>query len=297
MSTQAPLGDVSDTARWVAYFRGLESERPDALFHDAYARRLAGERGRAIAYSLPKGALPWSVAVRTRIFDDMILDAVRDDRIRVVMNLAAGLDARPYRLALPTHLRWIEVDLRELIAWKSASLEGDRSVCALERVSLDLTDRAKRQELFARVKAEAANAGDARVLVLTEGLLVYLDERDVASLADDLHRFFPMGVWLLENVTPSALARQRKIWNKTLRPVNAEHKFAPERGLEFYRPHGWVPRETRSLLDEAQRLGREMRVVTWIRRVEALLPSLKGIYAQRQAKFHDALVCARMEGT
>jgi methyltransferase (TIGR00027 family) len=296
LSAQAPLGDVSDTARWVAYFRGLESERPDALFHDAYALRLAGERGRTIANRLPKGALSWSVAVRTRIFDDMILDAVLNEGIGVVLNLAAGLDARPYRLPLPAHLRWIEVDLDELIARKSAALEGDRSACALERVSLDLTDRASRQELFARVKAETADARDPRVLVLTEGLLVYLDECDVASLADDLHRFFPTGAWLLENVSPSVLARQRKMWNKTLGPVNAEHKFAPERGLDFYRPHGWVPRETRSLLDEAQRLRREMRVVTWIRRVEALFPSLKGIYARRQAKFRDALVCARMEG-
>ncbi len=28
--TTAPIADVSDTARWVAYFRALESERTDA---------------------------------------------------------------------------------------------------------------------------------------------------------------------------------------------------------------------------------------------------------------------------
>ena len=100
LSAGAPLGDVSDTARWVAYFRALESARPDALFRDPLARRLAGDRGRAIAETLPIGPLSWSLAVRTRVFDELILDAVHGG-VRVVLNLAAGLDARPYRLPPP----------------------------------------------------------------------------------------------------------------------------------------------------------------------------------------------------
>jgi O-methyltransferase involved in polyketide biosynthesis len=40
-----PIENVSDTARWVAMYRALESDRPDAHFHDPYARLLAGERG------------------------------------------------------------------------------------------------------------------------------------------------------------------------------------------------------------------------------------------------------------
>jgi O-methyltransferase involved in polyketide biosynthesis len=39
------IASISDTARWVAIYRAMEFERPDALFHDPYARRLAGERG------------------------------------------------------------------------------------------------------------------------------------------------------------------------------------------------------------------------------------------------------------
>src|SRR5262249_23119204 len=35
------LENVSDTARWVAVYRAMESARPDALFHDPYAERLA----------------------------------------------------------------------------------------------------------------------------------------------------------------------------------------------------------------------------------------------------------------
>jgi hypothetical protein len=46
---------VSDTARWVAYFRALESKRPDALFRDPFAERLAGEHGIQLANTLVDG--------------------------------------------------------------------------------------------------------------------------------------------------------------------------------------------------------------------------------------------------
>ncbi len=137
MSAGAPLGDVSDTARWVAYFRALESDRPDALFHDRYARSLAGERGRQIVETLPKGPLAWSLAIRTRVFDELILDAV-DGGVRVVLNLAAGLDVRPYRLSLPAGLKWIEVDLPNIIQFKTKALADERPACAVERVACDV---------------------------------------------------------------------------------------------------------------------------------------------------------------
>jgi O-methyltransferase involved in polyketide biosynthesis len=52
----SPIRNVSDTARWVAFYRAMESERPDALFLDPFARRLAGEQGEAIVNAMPKGA-------------------------------------------------------------------------------------------------------------------------------------------------------------------------------------------------------------------------------------------------
>ncbi len=284
------LEGVSDTARWVAYFRALESERRDALFHDPHARRLAGDRGRTIAETLPKGPLSWSLAVRTRVFDDLILDAIKGGGVHTVLNLAAGLDARPYRLPIPPAVRWVEVDLPDIVAWKNEVLGRERPVCSVERISLDLADRDARREMLARVGAAAA-----RVLVVTEGILVYLDEAEVASLADDLRRAMPAGLWLLECMSPAVLARQRVRWGKKLRAAHAEHKFAPAAGLEFFRPHGWTPRTTRSLLDEAQRLGREMRVVSFIRFVESLVPPLKRVYARRQATFRNAMVYAVMQ--
>ena len=46
------ISNVSDTARWVALYRAMETDRPDALFKDPYARRLAGAEGEEIVNTI-----------------------------------------------------------------------------------------------------------------------------------------------------------------------------------------------------------------------------------------------------
>ena len=168
MSAEAgqPIQHVSDTALWVAHYRTLESRRPDAHFRDPYAARLAGARGPEIVGRLRGGLqTAWAMIVRTVVFDELILRAIERDGVDLVINLAAGLDARPYRMPLPAALRWVEVDLPAMIDHKESILADDEPVCRLERVRLDLTDRPGRQALFARLAADAS-----KVLVVAEGL-------------------------------------------------------------------------------------------------------------------------------
>jgi methyltransferase (TIGR00027 family) len=253
---------VTDTARWVAHYRALETERPDAILRDPFARRLAGERGRHIAEALPVLSLRWMIPVRARIYDELLLAALATGEFTTVLNLAAGLDTRPYRLELSASLRFIEADLPELIANKSAVLAAERPRCALERVPLDLRDASARAALLARLDAEGA-----RVVVVTEGLLAYLSESDVVALARSLHAASAVRAWILEAAMPEALRQAQRAWGAALRQGRAEMQFSPADGLDFYAPHGWQPRVTRSLLEEAERFGREMRFASVARAV------------------------------
>jgi methyltransferase (TIGR00027 family) len=131
---------VSDTALWVAYFRALESRRADALFHDPYAERLAGEHGFRIANTLPHGnKQEWAWVTRTYLFDQFLAGAIQDGA-DLVLNLAAGLDARPYRMNLPEALQWVEIDFPDIIAYKDGVLASEKPRCRLERIALDLSD-------------------------------------------------------------------------------------------------------------------------------------------------------------
>ena len=213
---------VSDTARWVALYRAIESERPDALFHDPYARRLAGARGEEILASLPKGRTwAWAMIVRTAVLDELILRGVARDGVRTVLNLAAGLDTRPYRLPLAPSLRWVDVDFPDVIAYKKEQLAGERPACALEQVGVDLTDPARRRALFAQI-----GVGARQVLVVSEGLLIYLTGEQVGALASDLAAQASFGWWLIDLASPGLLRMMARTWGRAVAD-NAPFRFAP----------------------------------------------------------------------
>ena len=147
MSNAEPLiRNISDTACWAAVYRARESERSDALFRDPLARLLAGARGEQIAVSMPfNDRVSWSWVARTVLYDQFIAAEI-DQGVDMVINLAAGLDARPYRMTLPASLQWIEVDLPEILTYKEQVLASERPACKLERLRLDLSDVTARRE-------------------------------------------------------------------------------------------------------------------------------------------------------
>jgi methyltransferase (TIGR00027 family) len=262
------IENISDTARWVAFYRAMETERPDAVFSDPFARRLAGEKGEAIVDNLPEGrTMAWPLIVRTAVLDEVILERVRSHGADMVLNLAAGLDARPWRLDLPRELRWVDVDLPDILAYKTGMLAGEPTRCRYEAVAADLTDAAARDAVFARLAAEAS-----RVLVVTEGLLVYLTAEAVAELATALHRHVAFRWWISDIASPALLKRMQKMWGKQLGAGNAPFRFAPPEGSGYFARYGWREIQWRSTLVEAHRLGREMRGAWLPRLVMKLVP-------------------------
>ncbi|HEY6348781.1 MAG TPA: SAM-dependent methyltransferase [Candidatus Angelobacter sp.] len=261
-----PLKSVSDTALWVAYYRAIENERPDALVRDPYARRLAGARGEQMVANLTGGrGMSWPI-LRTVCFDELVLRLVSQG-VTTVLNLAAGLDARPYRLQLPASLHWIEVDLPELISYKEEKLAGETPGCRLERVALHLSQVEQRRTLFTGINAASNN-----VLVLTEGLLTYLKDEDVASLAADLHAQAQFQFWATDLAAPFVVQRMNKHLGKNLRAANATMHFAPAEGAEFFRPHGWKQMVFRDFLSEGRRLKRELPMARFGRLIRPIFP-------------------------
>ena len=243
--------DISDTALWVAHYRAQETDRPDAAFRDPYARALAGDRGEKIAKAQKFGDQnAWSFMARTVLVDRFITDAVRDGT-DLVVNLAAGLDTRPYRMDLPKTLRWVEVDLPGILDYKESILKGAAPVCALERVRLDLSDEAARRVLFARL-----GAGSSRALVVTEGLLIYLGADAVASLGRDLAAVPSFHAWITDLASPALMKMMIARGGDMIAAAGAPFKFAPPEGPDFFVPLGWKPVKMASLLKTAGRLKR-----------------------------------------
>jgi methyltransferase (TIGR00027 family) len=256
MTAKGEITHVSDTALWVACYRALETERPDALFKDPYARRLAGERGFEILKALPGGRqMSWPLVTRTAVMDEIILRRIKDDRIDTVLDLAAGLDARPWRMPLPPTLRWLDVDLPDMLDYKQSILGDERTNCVYEPHRVDLADGFARRELFRMVGATSK-----RVLVITEGLLIYLQPEQVTNLARDLHDIPVMQFWLSDLASPGLLKMMERHWAPSLRAGNAPLHFGPADAPGFFAALGWKEVEYHSTFHEGRRLGRTMRL-------------------------------------
>jgi methyltransferase (TIGR00027 family) len=225
------IQNVSDTAFMVAGFRAAETEREEPLFRDPLAAKLAGEHGRNILATVPKSFVGgWSVVIRTVIIDGFIEQAIRQG-VDTILNLGAGLDTRPYRMDLPRSLRFVEVDFPDVIALKEARLADEEPRCRLERVALNLTDRAARKAFLAGVNAQAG-----KILVLTEGVTPYLTDEDVGDLADDLRRTERVRYWIVDYFSPEAIKFGAKLRRKFMR--NAPFQFAPKDWFAFFAAHG-----------------------------------------------------------
>jgi methyltransferase (TIGR00027 family) len=239
---------VSDTARWTALYRANESARPDALFSDPLAGRLAGDQSRAIVAKTPLTSRNgWWLIARTKIIDDAIDDAIANGCDRV-LNLAAGLDTRPYRLQLPPDFTWIEADLPQLLAEKTQLLADQTPRCRLTRAAVDLADPNARDAFL-----NEALDGATKALVLSEGLLMYLEDSDVVALSAAIKR--PEVTWWMFDFAGPGL---KKMMNKKMSGMlqNAPFKFAPENGLAYFEDLGWRTLDVQSLFMAANRFRR-----------------------------------------
>lgn len=247
--TDIEVRAVDDTARWVAHQRAVESARPDALFNDHLAGRLAGARGRAIAERAAAapasaGGDGWYLVTRTVLLDRAVLAAVAEG-FDTVINLGAGLDARPYRLDLPAELEWIEVDLPGLIAEKEQLLQGESPRCRLRRVPLDLAGDG--------LRALLGEVAHRRTLVLAEGLIMYLSPAEADALTADL---LAAGVdrWCfdLSAAGVGAVVAER---NRGLLK-SAPWRFLPANGVAHFEERGWSAERIEPIFPAAVALGR-----------------------------------------
>ena len=199
---------VGITSRWVAASRARETESPGRLFVDPFARALAGDEGFAflVAADRFKPGPPTTepdpyLSIRTRFFDDALLGAVRGIPLEQVVLMAAGMDARAYRLDWPDGVTLYEVDRHEVLDYKESVLSDLRAQprCARRIVPVDL-----REEWAGRLVDAGFDPARPSAL-LVEGLLVYLDESEVERLLAELSRLAQPGSWLGTDVVDNSL--------------------------------------------------------------------------------------------
>ena len=266
MSDAGEIRDVSDTAIWVAYYRAEETARSDAMFRDPLAQLLVGERGAQIArrFGAAGGYTAWTLVTRTVIIDEYIQQGIASG-VDAVLNLGAGLDTRPWRMELPASLQWVEADFPHMVEFKRAKLAAHAPHCRLQCSGVDLADPVARRRFLAETLPDAK-----QVLVLTEGVIPYLTESQVAELAADLKAHPRFAFWICEYFAPRVYRYLRTAARSRIM-VNAPFRFFPTEWLAFFRQHGWVQKQIRHPGEIAMRFGRRPPLPWWARIVMKLV--------------------------
>jgi len=114
------------------------------------------------------------VGHRTVLLDDIINKAVFQTNIKQIVNLGCGLDTRPYRMNLPADLKFFEIDVPEIIKYKTHILDSmnAKPTCKLVRITMDLS---KENDWVNQLMQAGFNKNELS-LFLIEGVLIYLKQ-------------------------------------------------------------------------------------------------------------------------
>jgi len=196
MGPQSSLSSLGRTALEVAAVRARESERPDRLFDDPYAAAFLAELSSDGPPEPPDrspaaAALAFQVTMRTRYFDDFLLEACAGGCRQVVL-LAAGLDTRAFRLDWPAGVRLFELDLPDVIEVKNTVLDAHDAEPTCERHALPIDLRDDWGEALRAADFQPAEP----TAWLAEGLLIYLSADEASTLLGEVGELSAPGSWL-----------------------------------------------------------------------------------------------------
>ena len=185
------LDQVAQTGRLTAAMRARESQRPDRLFDDPYAERLAGGAGDELLAEFGDNS---TISVRTKWLDDKLV-AVKPEQLVIV---AAGMDARGWRLDVLRDTDVFELDRPEVLRLKE-DLIAEPARSRRHPVGVDLAADWPPALL-------AAGFDPSRPTVWTvEGLTQYLPADAVHRLVDHITTLSAPGSQLLIDVVGQSL--------------------------------------------------------------------------------------------
>src|SRR5215208_2665019 len=247
VSLDAGAPPVALTSRWIAAARANESARPDRLFNDPFAAALADGVGASSPYQPGPAALDAAtlraiqafgvpyLAIRTRFLDDLLLGAAAEG-VRQVVLLAAGMDARAFRLPWPDGTALYELDRPEVLAAKDAALVGALPRCRRRALGADLADPS-----WPTALAGAGFDPRAPSAWLVEGLLMYLEEATARALLAAVAELASPGSALGADLVGAALFQSPifRPWLALFAAQNAPLRFGTDAPEDLFAATGW----------------------------------------------------------
>jgi methyltransferase (TIGR00027 family) len=222
---------ISKTAFYCCGVRMRDAERDKPVCGDVYAKAFMNDDGLKILETFKDETDPNSSNVaRHRIIDDLLrqkLAAHPDLRVVIV---GAGFDTRAYRLKGGT---WVELDEPQVIAYKNERLTVSDSPNELQRIAIDFSTESLENKL-----APFAGRGGP-VVVVVEGVFMYLEQQAIEQLLQTLHRLFPQHKLICDLMTRRFFEKYGRTIHEKLTGMGATFKFTADNPEDVFVKNGY----------------------------------------------------------
>ncbi len=160
------------------YIKALETQRPDPILEDPKALEILSQT----EYDFTQLKVPVqtraTVLLRARKFDEYTREFLNQHSDSIVLHLGCGLDSRCMRVKNDA-ADWYDLDLQEVIELRRKYFTASQR---FHMIAASVTDPSWIGQI---------NYQDQPVLVVAEGLMMYLHEEDVKAMVLRLQEAFP----------------------------------------------------------------------------------------------------------
>jgi O-methyltransferase involved in polyketide biosynthesis len=225
--TRVELGTVQETLLIPLYYRAAESRRPDAIIQDSFACKITEKLEYDFRKFDPHWNIQMDVAIRTEIFDEILINFLKERPRATVLNLGAGLDARCLRLD-NQRLKCFNIDLPD----------------SIELRNLFFPNQARHTNIAANVfdfgwmdQVDLGSEASSSVIALAEGLFCYCTESQIKSLLGEMSQRWPGCQLAFQSLCPALVGRAKTVG--AVNQTQAEFRWGVKWGKELLR---WNPK-------------------------------------------------------
>ena len=214
MKEKVNVTGVPETMIQTLYARAKESMKPNAKIKDDMAAEIVSQLDYDFSNADKDGAMSSGVIARTIVLDRMVKQYLEKHANTVVINIACGLDTRCYRMK-GKYLRWYNVDLPETMEVRERFLTEDGPIYQIAKSAMD-----------ASYIDDITYEGED-VLVVIEGLSMYLKEADIRQILAIIDQAFPKAMVLIEVMSPFVV---KHVKEKSIEGSNAKFTWGIKNG-------------------------------------------------------------------
>ena len=211
------LEGVEKTMLLTLFAKAQHSKEKNHKFYDKKAIEVISK----IDYDFTKAnkdrKMKMGVIGRTIVLDEMVEDYIKKHPHSTIINIASGMDTRFDRLDNGL-IRWYNVDLENSANFRLQYIKDSDRVKTLAYSAMD-------PKWADEIKIESGN-----VLLILEGLTMYLQENDIADILNIINNNFMHCTVFMELMPPASVKKTKEI---SVEETNSKFTWGVQKGYEL----------------------------------------------------------------